>query len=609
MRTSEGVKDVSLQGRRRQVLDLLSCEVQRKFLKKELLLFPKTGIWFKKGLPIMNVSRSDAGARPEERVRQDTIKELLRLGWKEGQLRWKPEWQIPKTPHDLTKRERGQKYAICGSADLVAFADDSCEAHAIEIIFEFKAPSIEAGKAQLTRYLSSEPMAKMGFWTNGTETLAIYKRHSASWVEIKGVKLPQPSDDFTQIPDKPPTWLDLKIPTEAELSAVLRRIVATVVIGDTRVNRREEQMRELLHLMLVKLESDAVYSRSAKQDQPVDFRIYGNSSNKQSLTAKKIRELFADYFSRQRTRIFHPQDRSEILLTDQTIYSFVAELWPYRILGDHIELLSKAFQIFRTSALKSGEGQYLTPHRVIRPAVMALEITSSDKVIDPACGTGGFIIEALRQVAAKEFPKQEEAWNLVKWSNDNLYGIDKDDIGVKLTRAEMVAVRDGSTHVLLGDAVRVNEWSKNYSKLADELGRPEYPFVHEQFTVVVTNPPFGENLKIKAADCKAAGYTISSAAAMKGPADYTDLEIGLVYLELSHRLLRVGGRVGIILPETYFFSKKYRWLSGWLNGRFKLRGMMNIPMEAFEEFCRAKTNFYIFEKVASTPSSDESEKA
>jgi hypothetical protein len=52
--------------------------------------------------------------KPEEVVRQKTIKELLALGWKEGQLQWKPEWQVPKTPHDLTKRERGQKYEVCG---------------------------------------------------------------------------------------------------------------------------------------------------------------------------------------------------------------------------------------------------------------------------------------------------------------------------------------------------------------------------------------------------------------------------------------------------------------------------------------------------------------
>jgi len=440
-------------------------------------------------------------------------------------------------------------------------------------------------------------MAKMGYWTNGSQSLAVYKRHSADWVEVTNAKLPQPSDDLTRAPDHPPTWLDLAVPSEAELSAVLRRIVATVVVSDARVNRREDQMRELLHLMLVKLESDAVYSRSVNQSKPVDFRIYGDSLTKIALTAQKMRELFKDYFTRQRTRIFHAHDRSEILLTDETIYAFVSELWPFRILGDKIELLSKAFQIFRTSALKSGEGQYLTPLRVIRPAVMALEITSSDKVIDPACGTGGFLIEALRQVAAREFPNEEEAWNLIKWSNDNLYGIDKDDIGVKLTRAEMVAIRDGSTHVLLGDAVRVNEWSKSYTKISDELGMPKAPFIHEQFTVVVTNPPFGEELKVSASDCRAAGYSISNAAAGGGENSFIDLEIGLVYLELAHRLLRVGGRVGIILPETYFFSKKYRWLSGWLVDRLVLRGMMNIAMEAFEEFCRAKTNFYIFEKA------------
>lgn len=547
---------------------------------------------------------ADGSARlkPEEAVRQTTIKELVRLGWQHDHLLWKPEWQVPKTPHDLTKRERGQKFDACGSADLVAFADASHEPHALQVVFEFKEPNVDAGREQLVRYLSSEPLAKMGYWTNGTESLAVYKRHSAEWVFVPGAKLPEPTDDLTAPPDEPPTWKDLKDPKDAELSAVFRRIVANVVSGDTRVNRREEQMRELLHVVLVKLESDATYSRSVRQTDPVDFRIYGDSLSRTAVTAQRIRDLFKDYFTRQRTRIFHPDDRADLLLTDETIYSVVAELWPYRVLGDDIEALAKAFQIFRTSALKSGEGQYLTPLRIIRPAIRAMEITSQDKVIDPACGTGGFLVEALRQVAEREFPEEEEAWNLVKWSNDNLYGVDKDDIGVKLTRAEMVAMRDGSTHVLMGDAVRVNQWENKYPKLNSELGQRGVPFVHEGFSVVVTNPPFGEDLKVKAADAKAAGYTISQAASKK-PGKHADLEIGLVYLELAHRLLRIGGRAGIILPETYFFSKKYSWLPGWLAGRFELRGMLNIPMEAFEEFCRAKTNFYILEKIGN-PSDD-----
>ena len=110
---------------------------------------------------------------------------------------------------------------------------------------------------------------------------------------------------------------------------------------------------------------------------------------------------------------------------------------------------------------------------------------------------------------------------------------------------------------------------------------------------MVTNPPFGEQLKIKASDAGAAGFTIASAAAMREPTDFIDLEIGLIFLERAWRLVRIG----IILPETYFFSYRYRWLPGWLKDRLELRGMLNIPMEAFQEFCRAKTDFCIFEKI------------
>jgi hypothetical protein len=535
--------------------------------------------------------------KPEENVRQRVIADLIRLGWKEDHLQWKPEWPVPDTPHDLTKRERGQKYAVCGSADLVAFADASGQWYALQIVFEFKAPDIAKGEAQLMRYLSNEPMAKMGFWTNGVQTLAIYKRHQADWVRVENASLPHPSDNLTEPPDEPPNWNSLREPSEVELAGALRRLVATVVVSDPHVTRREDQLRELIHVLLVKLESDAVASRSANNKKPVAFRIYGDTLTKVAVTAERIREQFKEYFQKQRTRIFHPNDRDQILLSNETIFLAVAELAPIRILGDRVDLLAKAFQIFRTSALKSGEGQYLTPLRVVRPAVMALEITSSDKVIDPACGTGTFLVEALRQVASREFPGDAENWNLVKWSNDGLYGIDKDDIGIKLTRAIMVAMKDGSTHVLLGDAVRGNQWASKFPKLSQELSTQDAPFGFAQFTVVITNPPFGENLKVTAADCRAAGYSISNYAAMKSPSDHADLEIGLVYLELSHRLLQVGGRVGIILPETYFFSYSYRWLPEWMAGRFELRGMLNIPMEAFEEFCRAKTNFYIFEKV------------
>ena len=535
--------------------------------------------------------------KPEESVRQGVIKKLLDLGWLEDRLQWKPEWSIPATPHDLSKRERKQKYAVAGSADLVAFADNSHQSYALQVIFEFKAPDIKAGREQLMRYLSMEPMAKLGYWTNGSQSLAIYKQHFNEWLEVEGAPLPQPDDDLTRPLSTPLTWKTLRLPTDVELSAALKRLVATVVVQDSRATRREDQLRELLHVMLVKLDNDAFYSLSAHSDEPVRFRVYGDEHTRVQKTSECIRKQFKDYFAKQQNRVFTRDDRDEIQLTDATLYRVVVELAPFRILGDDMDILSKAFQVFRASALKSGEGQFLTPQRVIRPCVMALEITSQDSVIDPACGTGGFLHEALRQVKENEFPSEAEAYNIVKYANEHLYGVDMDSIGVKLTKALMIAFRDGSSHVLRGDSVRTHSWVKDFPGLHAELGSSTTSDgVARKFTVVVTNPPFGESLKVSAVDACAAKYTISKAASGK-KSSYVELEIGLIFLEHAFRLLQVGGRVGIVLPETYFFSHSYRWLPGWLEGRLKLRGMVNIPMEAFEEFCRAKTNFYIFEKV------------
>ena len=92
----------------------------------------------------------------------------------------------------------------------------------------------------------------------------------------------------------------------------------------------------------------------------------------------------------------------------------------------------------------------------------------------------------------------------------------------------------------------------------------------------MTNPPFGKNLKISAKDGEKNGLTI---AKDYKTFEYNSIEIGLAFLERCYDLLVVGGRLGIVLPETYFFSKSYLWLQEWIQG-----------------FCRAKTNFYIFQK-------------
>lgn len=102
-----------------------------------------------------------------------------------------------------------------------------------------------------------------------------------------------------------------------------------------------------------------------------------------------------------------------------------------------------------------------------------------------------------------------------------------------------------------------------------------------------------KNLKVRGVDARLSQLEIARAA----DGTYRDLEIGLVFLQRAYDLLKVGGTLGIVLPETYFFSPNYRWLFDWLQPRLKPIVVANIPMDAFQGFCRAKTNFYVFEKI------------
>lgn len=160
----------------------------------------------------------------------------------------------------------------------------------------------------------------------------------------------------------------------------------------------------------------------------------------------------------------------------------------------------------------------------------------------------------------------------------------------------MIVLGDGSTHTHVGDSLRRHQWATKYPDLITTLA-------DESFTCIVTNPPFGEKLTISPIDARDSDLSICRRPKKNDdgtwifePSKYVEREVGLAFLELCHRLLVPGGRMAIVLPETYFFSKSYAWIYDWLEPRLIMRGMFNVPMEAFQGFCRAKTNLYVFEK-------------
>ena len=329
---------------------------------------------------------------------------------------------------------------------------------------------------------------------------------------------------------------------------------------------------------LLKLESDK--QAKAEPDSPVFFRPHESITK----TAAAVRSRYENFVALYPEVFVTDQDRT-LRFSDETIAACVERLANLQLIDLGVSTISLAFQVLRSEALKQGEGQYFTPQAVIEAGVRLMEVQFEDIVLDPACGTGGFLVETLlnfQRTRPSMSPLQ-----LSQWAQTHIYGIDKDAIGVKLTKAVMQIAGDGSAHCVRGDTIRTHNWSRDFPHLQPNFG-------NGRFTAIITNPPFGQNLKISAADCRLAGLEI----AKRGGDKYEDLEIGLLFLERSHQLLKIGGRIGIVLPETYFFSPSYSFLFEWLRPRFRPVVVANIPMEAFQGFCRAKTNFYVFKKVS-----------
>jgi len=526
----------------------------------------------------------------ETREQYDVVGPLVNLlvsrGWKVGQMIFgRTEWRIPKTPSEATKREKGQSFAGF-PVDVAVFDGEVHRGDPNHLLFivECKQPNEKAGVSQLESYFVGEPHASLGVWVNTPEASAkgafLYRSPDGRLLlkRLELDKLPRPGDPIA--PDiQTTTYADLVEPTEQIFRKVISDLLDKVVISDTVVTRREEQLDQLCNLLLMKLESDK--QGKSDPDNPVIFRRMESAKK----TATGIREAFEDLTDVYPETFTTDNDR-RLRLSDDTITACVDALSGLRLLDMGVSSVSVAFQVLRSEALKQGEGQYFTPQAVIEAGVRLMGLKQSDIVIDPACGTGGFLVQSMIEMK-RRFPKMTDS-ALSKWSQTHIFGVEKDAIGLKLTKAIMQIAGDGSAHCARGDSVRTHKWATDFPHLSSGT------FRDGRFSVVLTNPPFGKNLKVSAKDSRLSGLTIAA----QDDGGFRDMEIGLLFLQRAYQLLKKGGRVGIVLPETYFFSPNYRFVTDWIKPRLRPVVVANIPMEAFQGFCRAKTNFYVFEKVS-----------
>jgi len=307
--------------------------------------------------------------------------------------------------------------------------------------------------------------------------------------------------------------------------------------------------------------------------------------------AERIKSLFQKV-KKQYSDVIEVGDN--IVLDDDSLRYIVGELQNYSLTESERDAVAEAFEIFIGPSLKGGQGQFFTPRNVVRMVIDMIDPEPSETVIDPACGSGGFLVEALRHVWRKVDQQGEDyGWPDAEISSEkqqvaikNFRGIDKDSFLSKVAKAYMAILGDGRGGVHCENSLEsFKNWGSE-TRNSVQLG---------SFDIVITNPPFGKKLSIDSESIlknydlghkwkldKTTGEYEKGALEDKQPPQ-------ILFIERCLELLKPGGRMGIVLLESIFGMPKYRPIVDYLTDKALIQAIVTLPEDLFQPHTHAKT--------------------
>lgn len=212
-------------------------------------------------------------------------------------------------------------------------------------------------------------------------------------------------------------------------------------------------------------------------------------------------------------------------------------------------------------------GEFYTPRPVIRFITQQVDPKLEQIVLDPACGTGGFLVEALEHLAPKVKTTAQR-----RRLHDNLRGIEKKPLPYLLGMMNLVLHEVGQPNITRGNALATP--ITQISKAA-------------RVDVVLTNPPFGgeEEKGIQA----------------NFPADKQTAETAWLFLQLVIRRLKDGGRCGIVVPNGVLFGEGVgAKIKKQLLEECNLHTVVRLPAGVFEPYTAIPSNLLFFDKTGRT---------
>ena len=522
--------------------------------------------------------------KPEEKVRQDYEKILFED--------YSYDYEQMNIEVPIQRGEKNSKKNKEERADIVIYKTKNKEERNqnedILGIVETKRPSKKEGLKQLMSYMSATS-CYWGVWTNGEEIEYVYKDKVVGEVKPNFVY---------QIPKNGETFEDIgkiskeKLKPTKNLKIIFGRLLKTLY-SNTNISRREKLGNEMIRLIFCK-----IWDERYEQNALPKFRV-GFNENPEKVK-ERINELFEEVKEELiRDGVFDKEE--EIKLDAKSIAYVVGELEQYSLSKTDKDVVGDAFEVFAESKLVGEKGEFFTPREVVKTAVKIIDPQPRQSICDPACGSGGFLIYSLEHIweimdNSKKY-KGSEDLKIIKRevAEKYFFGIDKEIDLVKIAKAYMAIVGDGRGGIVQQNTLHSAE---------DFEGRARDIFVEngkkfKKFNIIFTNPPFGNKIKVLIDDAKnfELGHIWKRERDKWIKTDkIKDTEPQILFIERCLEMLDDGGKLAIVLPETYFHAPNARYVLDYMRKNNNFIAIIDLAHNTFRPYNNAKTVLLILEK-------------
>ncbi|MFX1375708.1 MAG: N-6 DNA methylase [Promethearchaeota archaeon] len=367
---------------------------------------------------------------------------------------------------------------------------------------------------------------------------------------------------------------------KAIFNTINQHLYGKLKYTDTDTRARSKQ---IIFLLLCKLVDEV----SKKPEENVDFCVKDGETPE--ILYIRIRKLFDEKVRGKYQDVL--DEHEQIKLNKELVFLIVSELQHISLLESSKDIFSDAFEIFVSKILKDEAGQFFTPPNIVKFMVYYLNLNPKTKILDPACGHGGFLLES-----------KEVLWSKCEFENDkmevisNLYGIDKDLFLAKISRLYLDILSNGKSNIFCEDSLDPS----TYRKKAKESIK------NNKFDFIFTNPPFGVKIPINNSKILI-NYQLGHLwKNIKGKWEMQNKVIKqqspqVLFIERCVQLLKDGGKLGIILPEGIFGNPSDRYIWEYLISNGIILGIISLDQNAFQPYTCNKTSILFFQKLNTIP--------